>query len=139
MNFDPFLEAVKEHMQPEGRAQHQAGMLTQLLVGLPDEVRLSDLAAGWQLLARPHSQQEQASVAHRRGICAELAAIAARETSESGHLASAVKAWQAWQDVCQKSADPRLAVMGKTLARELVELQSASERAGARTGVCNQP
>ncbi len=53
MNFDPFLEAVKQHMQPEGRAQHQAGMLQQLLAGLPDEMRLSDLAAGWQLLARP--------------------------------------------------------------------------------------
>ncbi len=139
MNFDPFLEAVKQHMQPEGRAQHQAGMLTQLLVGLPDDVQLSDLVAGWQMLARPHSEQEQASVAHRRGICSELAAIAARLTSEPGQLAGAVKAWQAWQDACQRSADPRLAVMSKTLARELVELQSASERAGARTGVCNQP
>jgi len=119
MNFDPFLEAVKQYMQPEGRAQHQAGMLTQLLVGLPD------LVAGWQMLARPHSQQEQASVAHRRGICAELAAIAARLTSEPGQLAGAVKAWQVWQDACQRSADPRLAVMGKTLARELMELQSA--------------
>ena len=59
MNFDPFLEAVKQHMQPEGRAQHQAGMLTQLLVVLPDEVRLSDLVAGWQLLARPQSEPEQ--------------------------------------------------------------------------------
>src|SRR5215469_12771320 len=95
MNFDPFLEAVKQHMQPVGRAQHQAGMLTQLLAGLPDEVRLSDLAAGWQLLARSHSEPEPASVAHRRGICAELAAIAARETSEPGHLVGAVKAWQA--------------------------------------------
>ena len=52
MNFDPFLEAVKSHMQPEGRAQHQVGMLQQLLIGLPDDVRLSDLVAGWQLLAR---------------------------------------------------------------------------------------
>lgn len=100
-------------------------MITQLLAGLPDGVRLSDLAAGWQLLARPHREPEPASVAHRRGICAELAAIAARETSEPGHLGGAVKAWQAWQDVRQKSADPRLGVMGKTLARELVELQSA--------------
>jgi hypothetical protein len=125
MKFDPFLEAVKQRMQPEGRAQHQAGMLQQLLVGLPDEVTLADLVAGWQMLARPHSQQEQASVAHRRGICAELATIAARLASEPGHLASAVKAWQAWQDVCQKSADPRLVVMAKTFAREPVELQSA--------------
>jgi hypothetical protein len=123
LNFDPFLEAVKQHMQPEGRAQHQAGMLTQLLVGLPDDVQLSDLVAGWQMLARPHSEQEQASVAHRRGICAEVAAIAARETSEP--LAGAVKTWQVWQDACQGSVDPRQAAMAKTVARELVELQSA--------------
>jgi len=41
--------------------------------------------------------------------------------------------------VLSVSADPRLAVMGKTFVRELVELQSALERAGARTSVCNQP
>jgi hypothetical protein len=76
-------------------------------------VQFSDLVAGWQMLARPHSEQEQASVAHRRGICAELTAIAARLTSEPEQLAGAVKAWQAWQDACQRSASPRLAVMGK--------------------------
>ncbi len=127
MQFDPLLEAVRQRMQPEGRAQHQAGMLQQLLVDLPNDVTLADLVAGWQMLARPHSQQEQASVTHRRGICAELAAIAARLTSELGHVAGAVNAWQAWQGVCQKSADPRLAVMAKTFTRELVELQSAQE------------
>jgi hypothetical protein len=124
-NFDPFLEAVKQHMQPEGRAQHLAGTLQQLLALLPDEVTLADLVAEWQLLARPHSLHEQASVAHRREICAELAAIVARETSEPGHLAGAVKTWQAWLDAFQGSTDPRHRVLAKTFAREIVELQSA--------------
>jgi hypothetical protein len=100
-------------------------MLQELLPVLPDEVTLADLVAGWQLLAQPHSQQEPASVAHRRGVCAELAAIAAPLTPEAGHLAGAVKAWQAWQAAFQKSSDPRLAVMAKTFARELVDLQFA--------------
>ena len=126
MQFEPFLEAVKQQMQPEGRAQHQAAMLQQLLVGLPNDASLADLVAGWQLLARPHRQQEPASVAHRRGICAELAAIGAPLTSEPGHLAGAVQAWRVWQDACQKSVDPRQAAMAKTLARELGELQAAS-------------
>ncbi|MHB8599981.1 MAG: hypothetical protein ACYDER_24625 [Ktedonobacteraceae bacterium] len=38
---------------------------------------------------------------------------------------SAVSAWQAWLDASQRSADPRLAAMAKTFARELAELQSA--------------
>jgi len=124
-NLDPFLEAVKEHMQPERRAQHLAGALEQHLALLPDEVTLADLAAGWQVLARPHSQQEETSVAHRRKICAELSAIAAQLMSEPGHLAGAVKTWQAWLDALQRSADHRQVAMAKVFARELVELQSA--------------
>ena len=125
MNGDPFLEAIIQHMQPEGRAHHQAGMLRHLIGVLPDEVTLADLVVGWQVLARPHTQQEPTPVTSRREICAELAVIAATLTSEQGHLASAVKAWQAWLDDCQQSADPRLVVVGKIFARELVELQSA--------------
>jgi hypothetical protein len=124
-NFDRFLEAVKQQMQPEGRAKHLAGTLPQLLALVPADVTLADLATGWQLLARSHRQQEEASVAHRREVCAELSAIAARETSEPGNLAGAVKTWQVWLDACQGSVDPRQAAMAKTFARELVELQSA--------------
>jgi hypothetical protein len=124
MNFDQFIEAIKPHMQPEGRAQHLAGMLQQLLAATPADVRLADLAAGWRILARPQGQQEQASVTHRREICAELSAIAARLTSEPGTLAGAVKTWQAWRDACQRSAAPGHTAMAKTFARELTELQS---------------
>ena len=125
INFDRFIEAVEQQMQPEGRAQPLAGTLQQLLAFIPDDVNLADLVAGWQILARPQSQNEEASVAHRRKICAELSAIAAQFTSEPGNLAGAVKTWQEWQDAFQGSGDPRQAAMAKTFARELVELQSA--------------
>jgi hypothetical protein len=137
-SFDQFIEALKLQMQPEGRAQHQAGMHQYLRTLLPHDVTLADLVAGWQVLAEGRNETNSAVLSHRK-TCAELAAIAAQFTSEPGHLAGAVKAWQAWQDASQRSADPRLAAMAKTFARELVELQSASERAGAHTDVCNQP
>jgi hypothetical protein len=124
MKFDQFIEAIRQDLQPEGRAQHLAGMLQQLLAATPADVTLADLAAGWRILARPQAQQEQASDAHRREICAELSAIAARLTSEPGTLAGAVKTWQAWQEACQRSAAPDKAAMAKTFARELIELQS---------------
>jgi len=124
VNFDQFIEAIKQHLQPAGRAQHLAGMLQQLLVATPADVTLADLAAGWRILARPQGQQEQASVTHRREICAKLSAIAARLTSEPGTLAGAVKAWQAWQVACQRNVAPGQAAMAKTFARELMELQS---------------
>ena len=124
MKFDQFIEAINQHMQPEGRAQHLSGMLQQLLAATPADVTLADLAAGWRILARPQGQQEQASVAHRREICAELSAIAARLTSEPGTLAGAVNTWQVWQEACQSSAAPGQAAMAKTFARELMELQS---------------
>jgi len=137
-SFDQFLEAVKLQMQPEGRAQHTAGMHRHLRTLLPHDVTLADLVAGWQVLAQPRNDTNSA-VLSRRKTCAELAAIAAQLMSEPGHLAGAVKAWQSWQDASQRSADPRLAAMRQTFARELVELQSASERAATRTDVCNQP
>jgi hypothetical protein len=99
-------------------------MLAQLLPALPDEVTLADIVAGWQILAQPRSEQEPASVTHRRGICAELATIAAPWTPTPGQLAGAVTAWRVWQETGEKSNDPRLVVMAKTFARELVELQS---------------
>jgi hypothetical protein len=125
LHFDQFIEAVKQYMQPAGRAQHMAGMLQPLLAALPADVTLADLAVGWQILARPQGQHEQASIAHRRAICTELAAIAARLTNEPGNLAGAVKTWGAWQAACQSSAAPGQAAMAKTFARELVELQTA--------------
>lgn len=125
MNYERLLEAIKQQMQPEGRAQHVAGSFQPLLASLPGDVTLADLGLGWQLLALPHSEQEPAAVTHRREVCAQLAAITARLTSEAGQLTGAVKAWQTWQEACQKSADSRLAGMTKTFARELTELQSA--------------
>ena len=124
-NFDQFIEAVKQQMQPERRVQHVIGTLQQLSAVTPEDVTLADLVVGWQVLARPQSQNEEASVAHRRQIWAELSAIAAHVTNEQGNRAGAVKIWQAWQDACQKSADPHQARMVKTIAREVVELQSA--------------
>ena len=129
MHFDQFMEAIRHEMQPDGRAQHMAGMLQPLLAATPADVTLGDLAAGWRFLARPRSQQERASVSHRREICAELSAIAARLTGEPGTLASAVKTWQVWRDACQSSAAPGQAAMAKTFARELLELQPASAQA----------
>jgi|GEM_PF-6640677 len=125
MNFDQFIEAVKQQMQPEGRAQHLAATLQELVAFIPAGVTLADLAAGWQVLARPQSQNEITSITHRRMICAELAAIAGQFTNMSGNLAGAVKTWEEWQAAFQRSADPRQAAMAKIFARELLELQSA--------------
>lgn len=127
MNIELFLGAIKQQIQPEGRAQHLVGMLQPLLVSLPQEVRLADLGFGWQLLARPYGQPEPAAVAHRREVCARLSEVVARLTNEPGDLTEAVKAWQTWQQTCQKSGDPRLSAMAKTLTRELGELQSAQK------------
>ena len=137
-SFEQFLEAVKLQMQPGGRALHNAGMLQHLRTLLPNDVTLADLVAGWQVLAQPRDDTNSAVIS-RRKTCAELAAIAAQFTNGQGNLTGAVSTWQAWLDASQRSADPRLTAMRQTFARELVELQSASERAGARTGVCNQP
>ncbi len=123
--FDQFLEAVRLQMQPEGRALHTAGMLEHLRTLLPDDVTLADLVAGWQVLAQPRNDTNSA-VLSRRKTCAELAAIAARETSGQGTLTGAVSTWQAWLDAFRGSADPRQVAMVSTFARELVELQSAS-------------
>lgn len=112
-------------MQPEGRAQHQAGMLQHLRTLLPKEVTLADLVAGWLVLAQARTETISA-VLSRRKTCAELAAIAAPFTSGPGTLTVAVSTWQAWLDASQRSADSRLAAMRQTFARELVELQSAA-------------
>jgi hypothetical protein len=122
--IDQFLEAVKLQLQPEGRALHTAGMLEYLRTLLPTDVTLADLAAGWQMLAQPLNDTNSA-VLSRRKTCGELAAIAAQFMSEQGNLTGAVSTWQAWLDASQRSADPRLAVMRQTFARELAELQSA--------------
>jgi len=104
---------------------------------LPDDVSLADLVAGWQVLAVGRNDSNSA-VLSRRKTCAELAAIAAQLTSEQGNLTGAVQTWQAWLDASQRSTDPRLTAMRATFARELVELRSASEKAGTHTDVCNQ-
>jgi len=122
-SFDQFLEAVKLQMQPEGRAQHTAGMHQHLRTLLPNDVALADLVAGWQVLAERRNDTNS-EVLHRRKTCAELAAIAAQLTSEQGNLTGAVSTWQAWLDASQRSADPRLTAMRATFARELVELQA---------------
>src|SRR5260370_22432225 len=124
-SFDQFLEAVKLQMQPEGRAQHTAGMHQHLRTLLPNDVTLADLVVGWQVLAQSRNDTNS-EVLHRRKTCGELAAIAAQLTSAHGNLTGAVSTWQAWLDASQRSADPRLTAMRATFARELVELQSAS-------------
>lgn len=121
-SFDHFLEAVRRQMQPEGRAQHTAGMHQHLRTLLPPDVSLADLVAGWQVLAQSHNDTNS-EVLHRRKTCAELATIATQFTSEQGDLMGAVQTWQAWVDASQRSTDPRLAAMRTTFARELVELQ----------------
>jgi hypothetical protein len=123
--YDQFLEAVKEQMQPEGRAQHMAGMHQYLCTLLPGEVTLADLVSGWRLLAEGHSDTNSAVIS-RRKTCAELTTIAAPLTQGPGNLTRAISTWQAWLDASQKSADPRLVAMRQTFARELLELQSAS-------------
>jgi hypothetical protein len=40
MHFDQFIEAIRHEMQPEGRAQHMAGMLQPLLAATPADVTL---------------------------------------------------------------------------------------------------
>ena len=124
IQFNRLIEAVKQQMQPESRAQHLAGMLQELFACTPAEGSLADLVIGWQALAQPQNPNEAASIAHRRQVYADLAVVAARLTSETGSLTNAVKTWQAWTEAFQKSADPRNAAMVKTLARELAELQS---------------
>jgi hypothetical protein len=126
-SFDQFLEAIKLQMQPEGRAQHNAGMLQHLRTLLPNYVTLADLVAGWQVLAEGRNDTNS-TVISRRKTCAELAAIADQFTNGQGNLTGAVSTWQAWLDASQRSADPRLAAMRATFARELVELQSAPEQ-----------
>jgi hypothetical protein len=127
MDVEPLLDAIRTQIQPEGRVQHLTGMIEELLPRLNEDVTLADVIAGWQLLSHPQGQQEPSSVAHRRGVYAELAATLTPWAREPGRLPAAVKAWKLWQEACQSSADPRLAAMAKTLARELVELQSADE------------
>jgi hypothetical protein len=92
---------------------------------LPEDVTLADLVAGWQVLAQSGADTNSA-VLSRRKACAELAAIAAPFTSEGGTPIGAVRAWQAWLDASQSSANPRLAAMRATFTRELMELQSVA-------------
>ena len=122
-SFDQFLEAVRRQMQPEGRAQHTAGMHQHLRTLFPSDVTLADLVAGWQVLAQSR-HDTNSEVLHRRKTCAEMAIIAAQFTSEQGKLTGAVKTWQAWLTASQRSTDPRLTAMRATFARELMELQS---------------
>ena len=125
MKYDQFIEAVKQQMQPEGRAKHLAGSLQELLAIVPDDVTLADVAAGWQVLAHPQSENEKVSMVHRRQVQAELVKIATQFTSKPGSLAGAIKTWQVWQKALQDSAAPHQVTMAKTLAQELLELQAA--------------
>src|SRR5579862_9541330 len=59
-SFEQFLEAVRLHMQPEGRAQHMAGMHQYLLTLLPPDVTLADLSTGWLLLAERRNDTDSA-------------------------------------------------------------------------------
>lgn len=123
MNFEQFMEAVKQQMQPPGRVEHLVDMLQQLFALTPQEVTLADVAAGWQQLAQPRRQNEAKPVSHRRQICAHLAAIALQSGAVPGNLAGAVTAWRAWHKAFEASTDPRQSAMAQTLARELEELE----------------
>lgn len=123
--FDRLIEAVKQQIQPQGRAQHLTAMLQQLFALMPDDATLADLVVGWQLLGRSQSQDEPAATTHRRDVCNRLSTIAAPLASGSGRLAAAVKTWEAWQNAFQQSHDPRESAMAKILGREIAELQSA--------------
>src|SRR5258708_39812524 len=80
ISFDQFLEAVKLQMQPEGRAQHTAGMHRHLRNLLPHDVTLADLVVGWQVLAQSRNDTNS-EVLHRRKTCGELAPLVAQFTS----------------------------------------------------------
>jgi hypothetical protein len=119
------IDAVKQQMQPVGRAQHMAEMLQELLALTPDGVTLGDLAVGWEFLGHPQSDDETGAIAHRRDLCAKLAAIATPLADEPGTRVGAAKAWQVWHDTFQNSADPRMTAMAKIFVREISELQMA--------------
>jgi hypothetical protein len=105
---------------------------------LPHDVTLADLVAGRQVLAQT-CNDTNSEVLHRRKTCAELAGIAAQLISAPGHLSGGESVASVAGCFPEKRRSPRLASMAKTFARELVELQSASERAGALSDVCYQP
>jgi hypothetical protein len=123
-NFDLFIDAVRHNIQPANRVEHLIGTLQQLFTLIPADVTLGDVITGWQALASPQSQNEEASVVHRRHICRELSAVGKQYMDKPGSLNNAVKAWQAWQDAFQSSTDPRQAAMAKILQRELGELHA---------------
>jgi hypothetical protein len=122
--FDLFIDAVTQKMQPANRVEHLIGALRQLFTLTPADVTLADIITGWQVLASSQSQDEEAAVVHRRHICRELSAIGAQYMDKPGSLNGAIRAWQAWQVAFQNSADPRQAAMAKILNRELRELRA---------------
>src|SRR5689334_15834846 len=95
--FDQFIDSVTQRMQPANRVEHLVGMLRQLATLTPADVTLADLITGWQVLAYPQSQNEEAPVVHRRHICRELSTIGAPYMDKPGSLNGAVRAWLAWQ------------------------------------------
>jgi hypothetical protein len=122
--FDQFLMAVQQHLQPEGRAQHQFHMNQYLCSLLPPNITLADLALGWRALTNARAD-DSSSVLSRRKTCAELAAIAASFMEGAGTLDGARQAWQVWRNAAQASDDPRLVAQRETFARELHELEES--------------
>jgi hypothetical protein len=123
-NFDTFIEAVKQQVQPPGRARHLAGTLPELFALIPPDATLADLVAGWSALARPQNLNEESSVAHRRQMFGTLAALGVPLVDQPGSLEGAVRIWQAWDEAFQKRWNPHKRAMAKTLAHELAELQN---------------
>jgi hypothetical protein len=122
--FDLFIEAVRQRMKPESRVEHLVGTLRQLFTVTPPEITLADIVTGWQVLASSRSQNEDASITHRRHICRELSVIGEQCIHGTGNLTGAAKAWQAWQEAFESSSEPRQFAMAKVLNRELGELQA---------------
>jgi hypothetical protein len=129
-NFDTFIEAVKQQVQPAARARHLAGTLPELFALIPPDVTLADLVAGWGALARPQNPNEESAVAHRRQMFGALAALGVPLVDQPGDLAGAVRIWQAWDKAFAKRINPHQRAMAKTLARELAELQNLVKQPG---------
>ena len=62
-------------MQPEGRAQHQAGMHLYLRTLLPEDVTLADLVAGWKVLAEGHLDAPSAVLSRRQTLLHPLRSV----------------------------------------------------------------
>lgn len=124
--LDQLLATVTSHMQPQPRALAVAHTLQQLSIFIPNDVTLTDLVIGWQILSHSSYLEEDPAVSRRRATCGELAMLASQFTPLQGNLDQAIHTWRIWNNAFNNSSDPRQVAMAKTFARELTELQEAA-------------